>query len=108
MAGWKHDKRTPAERGYGWTWRKLRNRVMVRDDHLCAMCLQSGKLTEANQVDHIKPKHLGGTDEPANLQCLCITHHNAKTYAENRGKDYQSAGASADGTPIDPLHHWNL
>lgn len=34
------------------------------------------------EVDHIVPLHLGGSNEPENLQLLCIKCHKEKTIAE--------------------------
>jgi 5-methylcytosine-specific restriction protein A len=36
----------------------------------------------ATHVDHIVPFHLGGRDEPANLQSLCADHHAVKSGRE--------------------------
>ena len=46
------------ERGYGHAWRLLRAKILARDAGLCTRCGAS-----ANQVDHIQPKHKGGTDD---------------------------------------------
>lgn len=47
-------------------WRKIRERVLIRDDYTCQRCGQYG-----DTVDHIVPRKLGGTDEDFNLQCMC-------------------------------------
>ena len=51
-------------RGSGSTrrWRKLRQRVLERDEWTCAYCGRP-----ANQVDHIVPRLAGGPDDEANL-----------------------------------------
>ena len=36
-------------------------------------------MTPATQVDHIKPKAKGGTDDWDNLQSICDRCHDAKT-----------------------------
>jgi 5-methylcytosine-specific restriction protein A len=36
----------------------------------------------ASEVDHVLPKHRGGTDDWANLEALCQLHHRQKTVAE--------------------------
>jgi 5-methylcytosine-specific restriction endonuclease McrA len=36
----------------------------------------------ASHVDHVIPKHKGGTDELSNLQALCSGCHTFKTAAE--------------------------
>lgn len=47
-------------------WRKIRQRVLVRDQHTCMRCG-----LEATHVDHIVPRRLGGDDSMDNLQALC-------------------------------------
>lgn len=60
-------------RGYGRDWK------IIRDEHLrnypwCVLCGETG-----TDVDHIRPRKQGGTDDPDNLQTLCHKHHSAKT-----------------------------
>ncbi len=71
-----------ASRGYGSSWRKLRDQVMRRDNGLCQPCLKAGHVTVAQAVDHIVAKSAGGTDDPANLQAICEACHKAKTAVE--------------------------
>jgi 5-methylcytosine-specific restriction enzyme A len=66
-------------RGYGAAWRKIRARVLERDGHTCRRCGQV-----ANQVDHVVPKHKGGSDDEANLVSLCRRCHDKKTGREGR------------------------
>ena len=87
------------DRGYGSDWIKLRQVVLGRDDHLCQACLAKGRVTAANQVDHIVPKAKQGTDDLDNLQSLCKPCHDAKTIIDNGGKPRLTYGA--DGWPID-------
>lgn len=84
--GWKHDKRSRHERGYGAAWDKLRRRVLIRDKHLCQPCLRVQRVTPAREVDHITPKAQGGTDDESNLQSICPTCHRAKTATDNGAK----------------------
>ena len=72
------------ERGYGHAWRKLRESILKRDSYLCVKCRSEGRLIEATDVDHIKAKARGGTDDPDNLQALCAPCHKSKT--ANEGK----------------------
>lgn len=74
------------ERGYGHSWRKLRERVLKRDNYLCVMHMTKDVLVEATDVDHIKAKAHGGTDDMDNLQSLCGACHRAKTAQEGRGE----------------------
>ena len=74
------------ERGYGSAWVKLRKVILKRDSYLCQACLAQGRPTPATDVDHIKPKAQGGTDDVANLQSLCRACHEDKTKRENGWK----------------------
>jgi 5-methylcytosine-specific restriction protein A len=67
------------ERGYGHAWRKVRERILVRDQHTCTSCGQP-----ASQVDHLVPKHKGGTDDEGNLVSLCRRCHDRKTGREGQ------------------------
>jgi 5-methylcytosine-specific restriction protein A len=42
-----------------------------------------GRPTPATQVDHIKPKAKGGTDDDDNLQSICHDCHTEKTRIES-------------------------
>ena len=79
---WDHQGKTAHQRGYGATWRKLRDAALTRDKHLCQPCLERGILTQAKEVDHIAHKATGGTDSLDNLQAICHTCHKRKTQAE--------------------------
>ena len=75
------------ERGYGTAWDKLRLVILARDNGLCVLCHEAGRLTPAAQVDHIIPKAEGGTDQESNLQSVCVPCHRAKTDREKlRGR----------------------
>lgn len=72
------------DRGYGHAWRKLRERILKRDNYLCVKCRAAGRLVEATDVDHIKAKTHGGTDDESNLQSLCAPCHKEKTAKEGK------------------------
>lgn len=59
---------TQSARSNGSTtaWRKIRERILIRDDYTCAYCGQP-----ANTVDHVLAISKGGTDEPDNLLAAC-------------------------------------
>lgn len=90
-------------RGYGTAWDKLRKVVLRRDMWLCQECSRHGRTTPAKDVDHIKRKADGGTDQLDNLQSLCRPCHIAKTRAENQGLDevgldgWSRSGDNAEG-----------
>lgn len=91
MAGWHKSSRQ--SRGYGAEWVKTRTRILIRDLYLCQPCLAKGRPTEATEVDHVKPKAKGGTDDDDNLQAICHPCHVEKTQAE---------AAEAQGRTIKP------
>jgi 5-methylcytosine-specific restriction protein A len=80
--GWRGQRGTRHERGYGAAWVRLRRTILQRDRHLCQPCLARGRPTPARTVDHIKPKAEGGTDDSANLRAICDECHKAKTTDE--------------------------
>ena len=83
--GWKGQRGTRQERGYGAAWDRLRLVILRRDMGLCQPCRVKGRATAAAAVDHIKPKAQGGTDEPDNLQAICDDCHRIKSAAEGHG-----------------------
>lgn len=85
-------------RGYGSAWSKLRLRVLERDSHLCQPCLRKQRVTPATEVDHIKPKAKGGTDDPGNLEAICSPCHKSKTAIENGARPRLTFGE--DGWPV--------
>lgn len=95
-------------RGYGKDWDKLRKRILERDNYLCQCpdCLGGAKRVKvATEVDHIKPKAQGGTDDPANLRAVNHDCHVKLTQLQNGHKPRPQIGP--DGWPQDPNHHWN-
>ena len=48
-----------------------KNEILLRDNHRCVICGVNHDL----QVDHIKPKHLGGKATIENGQTLCSKHN---------------------------------
>jgi 5-methylcytosine-specific restriction endonuclease McrA len=48
------------------TWRKTRERILRRDGYICQYCAQ-----EADTVDHVIPRRLGGLDSDDNLVSAC-------------------------------------
>lgn len=85
----KYDKErgTSASRGYGSRWSTYSKQFRVNNP-LCVMCLERGKLTKAECVDHIEA--VDGKDdlkfwEPTNHQSLCHSCHSEKTVKEDGG-----------------------
>jgi hypothetical protein len=48
-------------------WRKLRERILARDGHMCQACGSQEEL----QIDHIISRVDGGQNNESNLQVLC-------------------------------------
>jgi 5-methylcytosine-specific restriction protein A len=62
---------------------QIRNaKIALRDMYTCRAC---GRVTDKREgeVDHRTPLALGGSDDPSNLQWLCIECHRLKTQREN-------------------------
>ena len=59
-------------------WKRVRKRILIRDDYTCQRCKRYGRLTPAREVHHIK--HLEEFPElaydPANCVSLCKGCHN--------------------------------
>ncbi|MBR4401038.1 MAG: HNH endonuclease [Synergistes sp.] len=65
-------------------WQKMRRRFLAQHP-LCEMCLLDNRISAAVIVDHIVEISDGGSPvDPANLQALCVYHHNQKTAAERK------------------------
>lgn len=111
---------TTADRGYGARWQSARL-TYLQAHPFCELCRQAGRgLVPATVVDHIKPHRMGeaiasGSADQirsaqalfwdrGNWQPLCKPcHDGAKQSFERTGR---MRGCNADGTPIDPGHHW--
>lgn len=64
-----------AARGYDGEWRRIRDRYLRRHPD----CEAQGCTLPATDVDHVRPRAQGGTDDESNLQALCHRHHSIKT-----------------------------
>lgn len=65
----------------GRPWRRLKAEIHKRDDWTCQHCKH---VTMVLELDHIRNKALGGTDDKSNLQSLCTPCHKKKTQMESR------------------------
>ena len=54
-------------------WKDQRLRVLKRDGYICAYCGQ-----EADQVDHVIPRKVGGTHDLDNLVACCKSCNSKK------------------------------
>lgn len=101
---WKNDRRSASARGYDWAWQK-RRAAQLREEPLCRMCDQDGRVTAATVADHITPHRGDPVLFKGPLQSLCKhCHDSRKQLFERTGV---IAGGDISGRPADPRHHWN-
>jgi len=67
----------PTNRG---TWRRIRA-YQLKQEPLCRVCRQAGKLTPATQVDHIDG--IANKNKPENYQSICAPCHQIKSNQEH-------------------------
>lgn len=77
----KHDRTPEMKKRYGRAWKKIRDRHMA-EYPLCEMCKKQGRLARAEEVHHIKPLSMGGTNDDGNLMSLCKVCHSEITAKE--------------------------
>ena len=65
----------------GRPWRRLKDKILMRDKHTCQSCHRVGGELE---LDHIVNVAVGGTDSESNLQILCTECHRLKTNLESK------------------------
>lgn len=65
----------------GRPWRRLKDKILLRDKHTCQSCHRVGGELE---LDHIVNVAVGGTDDESNLQILCTECHRVKTLDESK------------------------
>ncbi|WP_443047854.1 HNH endonuclease [Streptomyces sp. H39-S7] len=75
---WSNTSKRNQARHAGWS--RLRLQILRRDSYHCYLCGSP----KANEVDHIIPVALGGTDDPLNLAACCKTCHKAKSVRESQ------------------------
>jgi 5-methylcytosine-specific restriction enzyme A len=99
---WGGIRGTRHQRGYGYSWVKLREEILKRDLNVCQPCLRLGRDEPATQVDHIVNKAAGGTDAPDNLQSICAACHEAKSRQE------RFKGKYGERRPRIGIEGWNV
>ncbi len=68
-----------------WYWIDKVRPEQLRREPTCRICNTKGRLTEAEEVDHVKPMVEGGAPYAFdNLQSLCKRCHVIKTATEQR------------------------
>ncbi|MCL1857679.1 MAG: HNH endonuclease [Oscillospiraceae bacterium] len=74
----KYDRDSGSNKRYGRTWKRIRDRYIAAHP-LCEKCGESGKLTPADEIHHIKPLSKSGTHAADNLMSLCKPCHSEIT-----------------------------
>jgi len=80
-----------------------RNKRFLQENPLCVMCEAEGRVSVAEEVDHIIPLFKGGADEIGNLEGLCLACHATKTVKD---MGYHKGGCDVDGYPLSDDHWW--
>ena len=66
----------------GRPWRRLRDKIFLRDKYTCQVC---GRIGGDLELDHIVNVAKGGTESDSNLQTLCKSPcHAEKTHRESQ------------------------
>lgn len=96
--GWKPVERSAWARPHGQPDRRKRGRPGARaraqvlaEEPLCRSCLETGRTSASEIVDHIVPLAWGGSDDRSNKQGLCKACHDDKSKAERAEAARRSA-----------------
>lgn len=110
---WRHG--SAESRGYGAAWRKLRVKILKRDNYVCqcSECRAGNLVTSASEVDHVLSKadwlkrfgSLDRVDDPTNLQAINKDCHIRKTALEMGARP--RAGCDVNGWPQGADHPGN-
>jgi 5-methylcytosine-specific restriction endonuclease McrA len=76
-------------------WQAIRAAVVARDKYTCKLC---GHHTRKPNVDHIKPRSMGGADTMDNLRTLCAGCHSRVTRSANPASGV-AKGCDINGYP---------
>jgi 5-methylcytosine-specific restriction protein A len=62
----------------------LIRRLSRERPRMCAECYRNGFVRFGDELDHIAPLWKGGSNDPINLQWLCVSCHSDKTARETK------------------------
>ena len=88
-----------SKRVRGRAGQKMRRRRLEAAGWLCADCKEAGRVTAADEIDHIRPLALGGEDVDANCRALCTACHERRTAEQFGFRQRPTIGA--DGWPVE-------
>lgn len=78
-----------------WAWSKQRRLALARDRTRCQLGIPGICTTIATEVDHVRPRAVGGGDELDNLRSVCHSCHISRGMDESgRAPSRYSYGAS--------------
>lgn len=78
-----------------WRWSKTRRLALARDGHRCQLRIPGICTGTATEVDHVRPRAVGGGDELDNLRSVCHRCHISRGMDESgRAPSRYSYGAS--------------
>jgi 5-methylcytosine-specific restriction protein A len=81
---------SPSQRGYGRRWQRLRAAFLDANPLCVDPFGVHHEPAAAMVVDHVVPRNRGGSDVWENLQALCESCHNHKSWREwNESRDNQ-------------------
>ena len=81
--------------GNRWLWSKQRRLALARDSRRCQLRIPGVCTIDATEVDHIRPRAIGGGDELENLRSVCHRCHVSRGMDESgRSPSRYSYGAS--------------
>ena len=94
---------------YGPQWRSARVSYLELNPY-CVPCERAGRTEPAVLIHHKIPHRnvdLKLFWDVDNWESRCLPCHGDATGPERTGRAETYKGASLDGTPLDPAHHWH-
>ena len=116
---WRNDKRTAAQRGYGYKWQQARAAYLAKHPH-CVMCLAEIGMTDLQPAEVVVECARRGLSEPlatvvnhkvahrgdqrlfwdrSNWESLCRRHHDSDAQRIDKGTQRPRIGL--DGWPVE-------